>query len=91
MDCYLLKQHIYCAKLQGVLFVSCPISGPCQEGYYCEGGAYDAVPTATVAYPENGLCPEGHYCDEGTRAPTQCPVGTIREIPGQHFIYSYCL
>ncbi|POI29228.1 hypothetical protein CIB84_007024, partial [Bambusicola thoracicus] len=56
--------------------LSCP-RGLCSAGYYCEGGATDAVPRGTPAFPLSGPCPLGHYCPEGTPFPVACPVGTL--------------
>ncbi|CAH1797049.1 unnamed protein product [Owenia fusiformis] len=57
-------------------------TGPCQEGFWCEGGAASRVPNITNDYPNNGPCPVGHYCPEGTPTPIQCPAGTLRNVTG---------
>ncbi|XP_062816991.1 zonadhesin isoform X2 [Anolis carolinensis] len=56
--------------------------GMCSPGYYCAGGAPDAVPQSTPEFPLNGPCPRGHYCPEGTRSPVACPVGTLNNSTG---------
>ncbi|KAL8173677.1 UNVERIFIED_CONTAM: hypothetical protein K2H54_015635 [Gekko kuhli] len=56
--------------------------GLCSAGYYCEGGATDAVPRSTPEYPRSGPCPSGHYCPEGTLVPVACPVGTLNNATG---------
>lgn len=59
------------------------MAGLCSAGYYCEGGATDAVPRATPAFPLSGPCPLGHYCPEGTHFPVACPVGTLNNVTGE--------
>ncbi|KYO38996.1 hypothetical protein Y1Q_0022586 [Alligator mississippiensis] len=56
--------------------------GLCSAGYYCAGGAADAVPRRTPGFPLNGPCPLGHYCPEGTLFPVACPVGTLNNSTG---------
>jgi len=58
-------------------------TGPCNEGYYCSGGARS--PT-----PEEGICPPGHYCSEESSVPTGCPSGTFSSTTGNPNV-SYCV
>lgn len=65
------------------LFCLCP--GPCDAGYWCEGGSYTKTPTegfnaSTGKY--NGECPVGHYCLQGETAPEDCPIGRMRNVTG---------
>ena len=54
-------------------------TGDCQEGYYCELGAFTPTPTDGFTGEE---CPEGHYCVRGTPAPESCPPGTFSNALG---------
>ncbi|XP_078539496.1 uncharacterized protein LOC144824222 [Lissotriton helveticus] len=56
--------------------------GPCAAGYYCAGGATDAIPQSKNTFPLNGPCPFGHYCPERTVSPRPCPVGTLNNATG---------
>lgn len=67
-DCYPLCSHM---------------AGLCSAGYYCEGGATDAIPRGTPGFPLSGPCPLGHYCPEGTHFPVACPVGTLNNATGE--------
>lgn len=60
-----------------------PVAGLCSAGYYCEGGATDAIPRGTPAFPLSGPCPFGHYCPEGTQFPVACPAGTLNNATGE--------
>ena len=51
----------------GVYGLSAP-SGPCDAGYYCDGG--EILPN-----PTTGLCPPGYYCEQQSTTPTPCPAG----------------
>ncbi|XP_070551431.1 multiple epidermal growth factor-like domains protein 6 [Ptychodera flava] len=55
------------------------VSGNCNAGFWCKGGASTPVPTDGVT---GSLCPEGHYCISGTPAPDECPVGTWSDSTG---------
>ncbi|MGH0137990.1 UNVERIFIED_CONTAM: hypothetical protein FKN15_065321 [Acipenser sinensis] len=59
----------------------CP-RGPCLPGYYCQGGAVDAVPQGSAVFPKNGPCPLGHYCPAATLTPVPCPLGSIKNTTG---------
>ena len=54
--------------------------GPCEAGYFCEGGANQSTPSPSPAYPNNDVCPTGHYCPEGTVMIVMCPIGTFRAV-----------
>ncbi|XP_026534414.1 neurogenic locus notch homolog protein 4-like [Notechis scutatus] len=56
--------------------------GFCTAGFYCAGGAFDAVPQSSPEFPLNGPCPRGHFCPEGTPSPIACPVGTLNNGTG---------
>ncbi|XP_036393698.1 multiple epidermal growth factor-like domains protein 11 [Megalops cyprinoides] len=75
-----------CVPCPAGLYCSTPGSsqpqGPCQEGYYCQGGATAMVPQSSAAFPRNGPCPLGHYCPAGTPSPLPCPTGSIRNQTG---------
>ncbi|MGH0182776.1 UNVERIFIED_CONTAM: hypothetical protein FKN15_010830 [Acipenser sinensis] len=55
---------------------------PCLPGYYCQGGAVDAVPQGSAVFPKNGPCPLGHYCPAATLTPVPCPLGSIKNTTG---------
>ncbi|KAL7981551.1 hypothetical protein Chor_005639 [Crotalus horridus] len=61
--------------------VICP-QGFCTAGFYCAGGAFDAVPQSSPEFPLNGPCPQGHFCPEGTQSPIACPLGTLNNGTG---------
>ena len=54
-------------------------SGPCQEGFYCNGS--DTSPT-----PDDKHCPQGHYCPRQTASPLPCPTGTYSNQTGNQAI-----
>lgn len=49
------------------------VTGPCSEGFYCNGGANTSTPTDGLT---GDVCPAGHYCTEGTAVPSPCSNGT---------------
>ena len=55
------------------------VTGPCQAGYFCSGGA-------TIPNPVNetfgDVCPQGHYCPEGSGAAQACLAGTYTGLYG---------
>jgi len=52
-------------------------TGPCNEGYYCEGGSYTKTPSEIyVNGSYNDICPEGYYCPRGSTTSIPCPMGT---------------
>ncbi|XP_077985305.1 uncharacterized protein LOC144439945 [Glandiceps talaboti] len=55
------------------------VSGDCEAGYWCKGGASSPVPIDGVTGEE---CPEGHFCVAGTTAPDDCPLGTWSDSTG---------
>lgn len=75
MDCV---QGMYCSGYGN----ENPV-GPCDEGFYCQGGAMSKAPNQSHPhYPLNGPCPRGQYCRAGTTSPTDCPIGTFRNSTG---------
>ncbi|XP_062329421.1 multiple epidermal growth factor-like domains protein 6 [Osmerus eperlanus] len=56
--------------------------GPCQHGYFCQGGASEPTPFRSDSLPGNGPCPLGHYCPEGCLSPKPCPPGSVRNSTG---------
>ncbi|KAJ7417001.1 hypothetical protein WISP_67321 [Willisornis vidua] len=74
-----------CGSAATVEPLTCP-RGQCSAGYFCEGGATDAIPRGTPTFPLSGPCPAGHYCPEGTHLPIACPAGTLNDATG-----FYCL
>ena len=59
------------------------ITGDCDGGYFCDGGANVSAPYPSAAYPLNGECPTGHYCPSGTKFAVACPAGTYRGATGK--------
>jgi hypothetical protein len=54
-------------------------SGPCEAGYYCTLGAYNATPSDGST---GDICPVGKYCVQGSITGTGCPVGTFNNVTG---------
>ena len=59
-------------------------TGPCQPGFYCQGGSPTMSPFAQniSKYPLNGPCPSGSYCPLGTTEPIKCDRGRYRNTTG---------
>jgi hypothetical protein len=65
----------------------------CDEGYYCESGAFVSAPTDTVGDSDftGAICPVGKYCPRGSDAPTDCPAGTFNAFTGQYDETEHCV
>ena len=58
------------------------VSGPCDAGYWCSGGA--SVKSSANTLINVGPCPIGHYCLQGTDTPIPCPIGTFMPTMGSN-------
>ncbi|KAI8480901.1 hypothetical protein Bbelb_413740, partial [Branchiostoma belcheri] len=50
-------------------------NGPCDAGYYCDGGMSEPNPADRVCVP-------GHFCVQGSATPQPCPAGTFSNMSG---------
>ena len=73
-DCVSCTQGKYCGS-EGLSAVS----GDCDPGYYCIGGAADSNPTDGTT---GNVCPAGSYCPAGSFEPEECPAGTYNPDQG---------
>ena len=49
------------------------VTGPCDAGWYCLGGAEFAQPQTAV---QGGSCEVGNFCTEGSTAQTLCSASS---------------